>query len=322
MNAESEIKTKVETDMQIKKSIKSQFIPESGIVNSHNTAEPIIEVRNLNYLYPGSKTRALNGVNFKIYPGARVVLLGANGSGKSTLFKHLNGILKPVSGEVLINGMAITKKNVKNARQTVGLVFQNPDDQIFAATVEQDVAFGPVNMGLPGDKVKSRVQEALELVGLAGFENRAPHHLSGGEKKRVAIAGILAMRPKIIVLDEPTSGLDPSSSNKILHLISKMNRDLGMTVILSTHNVDLVPMFAEWIYVMHGGKLEAEGTPKEIFSNSELIKKAHLRLPRIAKLMELLKEEGIDINVEITPATAKDELMRIIQNHSAKRYGN
>ncbi|MBW6470743.1 MAG: ATP-binding cassette domain-containing protein, partial [Methanosarcinaceae archaeon] len=235
-----------------------------------------------------------------------------NGAGKSTLFKHLNGILKPTSGDILVKGMPITKKNIMDVRQTIGIVFQNSDDQIFAATVEQDVAFGPMNMGLPESEVKTRVKDALKLVEMSGFEDRAPHHLSGGQKKRIAIAGVLAMKPEVIVLDEPTAGLDPSSASKIMHLISKMNRSFGMTVILSTHDVDIVPMFAERVYVMHDGIIEAEGTPKEIFKNPALIKKAHLRLPRIARLLELLKEEGIDVEIAITPDDAKDELMRVI----------
>ncbi|MDO9517550.1 MAG: cobalt transporter CbiM [Methanosarcinaceae archaeon] len=285
---------------------------ENEILQSATNFNIIVEAKDLTHTYASGGTNALKGANFKVCRGERVALLGANGAGKSTLFKHLNGILKPTSGEILVKGVPITKKNIMDVRQTIGIVFQNSDDQIFAATVEQDVAFGPMNMGLPENEVKARVKDALKLVEMSGFEDRAPHHLSGGQKKRIAIAGVLAMKPEVIVLDEPTAGLDPSSASKIMHLISKMNRSFGMTVILSTHDVDIVPMFAERVYVMHDGMIEAEGTPKEIFKNPALIKKAHLRLPRIARLLELLKEEGIDVEIAITPDDAKDELMRVI----------
>ncbi|MDF1533702.1 MAG: cobalt transporter CbiM [Methanosarcinaceae archaeon] len=285
---------------------------ENEILHSATNLNIIVEAKDLTHTYASGGTNALKGANFKVFKGERVALLGANGAGKSTLFKHLNGILKPTSGDILVKGVPITKKNIMDVRQTIGIVFQNSDDQIFAATVEQDVAFGPMNMGLPESEVKTRVKDALKLVEMSGFEDRAPHHLSGGQKKRIAIAGVLAMKPEVIVLDEPTAGLDPSSASKIMHLISKMNRSFGMTVILSTHDVDIVPMFAERVYVMHDGMIEAEGTPKEIFKNPALIKKAHLRLPRIARLLELLKEEGIDVEIAITPDDAKDELMRVI----------
>ena len=241
-------------------------------------------------------------------------MLGANGAGKSTLFKHLNGILRPLSGEVLVKGEKITKKNVRACRGTVGIVFQDPDDQVLAPSVEEDIAFGPINMGLSREEVEKRVKEALEMVGLKGFEERAPHHLSGGQKKLVAIAGILAMRPEVIVLDEPTAGLDPLSSARILELIMKMNRELGITLLLSTHDVDVVPYFAERVFVLHHGKLEADGSPEEIFDDPELLRKAHLRLPRVAEVFEMLQQEGIDVEIQITAETARDEILRVINS--------
>lgn len=273
---------------------------------------PIIQTKDLVHTYNRGVT-ALNNVNFSVEKGERVVILGTNGAGKSTLFKHLNGILKPTRGEVLINGERISKKNILDVRRTVGLVFQNPDDQIFAPTVAQDIAFGPMNLGLTPDEVEERVVESLRLVGLEGFGDRTPHRLSGGEKKRVAIAGILAMKPEVLVLDEPTAGLDPKTSTDILHLISRMNHRLGMTIIMSTHNVDVVPAFAQRVCVMHNGCIEADSTPKEIFSQPELIERAHLRLPRIAMLLELLREEGYDLSIELTCDNAKIELMRLLK---------
>ncbi|MCK5659930.1 MAG: ATP-binding cassette domain-containing protein [Methanosarcinales archaeon] len=274
---------------------------------------PIIQTKDLVHTYNRGVT-ALNNVNFSVEKGERVVILGTNGAGKSTLFRHLNGILKPTSGEILIKGERINKKNILDVRRTVGLVFQDPDDQIFAPTVAQDIAFGPMNLGLSADEVEERVSESLKLVGLDGFGERTPHRLSGGEKKRVAIAGILAMKPEVLVLDEPTAGLDPKTSTDILHLISRMNHKLGMTIIMSTHDVDVVPAFAQRVCVMHNGCIEADCTPKEIFSKPELIEKAHLRLPRIAMLLELLKEDGYDLNVELTCDNAKTELVRLLEN--------
>lgn len=281
---------------------------------------PIIEVKDLCHRYPHLEANALDKINLKVYRGERVAVLGANGAGKSTLFKHLNGILRSFSGEVLIKGEKITKKNIRMCRETVGIVFQDPDDQVLAPSVEEDVAFGPINMGLSREEVEMRVKEALEMVGLKGFEDRAPHHLSGGQKKLVAIAGILAMRPEVIVLDEPTAGLDPLSSARILELITKMNRELGITLLLSTHDVDVVPYFAERVFVLHHGKLEADGSPEAIFNDPELLRKAHLKLPRVAEVFELLQQEGIDVNIQITAEAARDEILRIIGS-ATRRQG-
>ncbi|MDD3042109.1 MAG: ATP-binding cassette domain-containing protein [Methanosarcinaceae archaeon] len=286
---------------------------ESGLAGKRAGVEPVLETRKLCYRYPHLKENALESIDLKVYPGERIAVLGANGAGKSTLFKHLNGILHPLSGEVLLKGEIISKKNMRVCRQTVGIVFQDPDDQVLAPSVEEDVAFGPINLGLPEVEVRARVKEALELVGLSGFEERAPHHLSGGQKKLVAIAGILAMRPEVIVLDEPTAGLDPLSSARVLELIMKMNEELGITMLLSTHEVDVVPYFAERVVVLHHGRLEAEGGPEEIFSNPTLIGKAHLRLPRVAEVFELLRQDGVNAHIRITAETAKEEVLRLMQ---------
>ena len=199
----------------------------------------VIETKDITYKYPDG-TKALDKVNFNVDEGKIVALLGPNGAGKSTLFLHFNGILSPSTGSVLIEGCTVkyNKKDLMQIRQKVGIVFQNPDDQLFAPTVLEDVAFGPMNMGLPKEEVESRVKEALLRVGMEGFEKKPPHHLSGGQKKRVAIAGILAMKPKIMVLDEPTSGLDPKGASQILRLLYKLNNE-GITIVISTHDVDL-----------------------------------------------------------------------------------
>lgn len=276
----------------------------------------ILKTRNLTYVYPSGNMVALDDVNFEAERGERIVVLGANGAGKSTLFKHFNGILTPTKGKVFVNGRPVTKKNLTEVRKTVGLVFQNPDDQIFAPTVEQDVAFGPMNLGLADDEIAHRVEESMRLVGMDGFGDRSPHHLSNGQKKRVAIAGILAMEPEIMVLDEPTAGLDPRGATRILHLISRLNREMNITIILATHDVDIVPMFAHKVCVMHHGRLVAEGTPHDIFADHELIERVHMRLPRIAQLTQLLQQDGIRIDVLLTTQETRDALLPLLTRDS------
>lgn len=251
----------------------------------------VIETRNITYRYPDG-TQALENVNFKAPNGEMVALLGPNGAGKSTLFLHFNGILRPTSGEVLVEEdlLGYKKNDLMKVRQKVGIVFQNPDDQLFAPTVIEDVAFGPMNMGLDTEEVEKRVKDSLEKVGMAGFEKKPPHHLSGGQKKRVAIAGILAMQPEIMVLDEPTSGLDPKGASQILRILYQLNQE-GMSIVISTHDVDLVPLYASQVYIMSEGRIIKEGTPQEVFSDVETIRGANLRLPRIAHLMEILEKE-------------------------------
>ncbi len=272
----------------------------------------VIETRNLTHVYRG-KIKALDGINFTAKPGERIAIIGANGAGKSTLFKHFNGIFRPTSGEVLIKGEPINSKSIIDVRKTVGLVFQDPDDQIFAPTVKQDVAFGPMNLGLSPEEIEKRVCESLETVRLVGFEERAPHHLSTGEKKKVAIAGILAMQPEVLVLDEPTAGLDPGGAIRLIRLINEMNRYLGITTIIATHEVDIVPLLADRVCIMSMGKIIGEGTPLEIFSSPELIKKTHLRLPIVAQLMEMLQEDGVPVSVRFTLEEARDELLKVLK---------
>jgi cobalt/nickel transport system ATP-binding protein len=251
----------------------------------------VIETKDITYEYPDG-TKALDKVNFNVDEGKIVALLGPNGAGKSTLFLHFNGILSPSMGSVIIDGDTIkyNKKDLMQIRQKVGIVFQNPDDQLFAPTVLEDVAFGPMNMGLPKEEVETRVKEALSRVGMEGFEKKPPHHLSGGQKKRVAIAGILAMKPKIMVLDEPTSGLDPKGASQILRLLYKLNNE-GITIVISTHDVDLVPLYASKVYIISEGEIIKEGTAPEVFDDVKTIRGANLRLPRIAHLMEILEKE-------------------------------
>jgi cobalt/nickel transport system ATP-binding protein len=264
----------------------------------------LIETRDLVYVYPGS-VKALEGINFIAPRKARIAVIGSNGAGKSTLFKHFNGIFKPTSGSVLIKGEPITKNNIREVRKFVGIVFQNPDDQIFSPTVEQDVAFGPTNLGLDEETVNHRVQEALKIVGIEDLAHRVPHHLSGGEKKRVAIAGVIAMEPQVIVLDEPTAGLDPQGVRDFNEFINSLSSKYGMTVIFSTHDVSLVPEIADFLYVMNKGRIIAEGTIEEIFIQPDLLQSVRLDVPVLPKLISTLRSHGVEISMAFTYADAE-----------------
>ncbi|HNQ30816.1 MAG TPA: ATP-binding cassette domain-containing protein [Methanolinea sp.] len=269
----------------------------------------LLETRDLTYVYPGNVT-GLDHVNFIAGRNARIAVIGANGAGKSTLFKHFNGILRPTSGTVLVHGEPVTQKNIREVRKFVGLVFQNADDQIFSPTVEQDVAFGPMNLGLDADTVSHRVEEALAMVGIEHLKERVPHHLSGGEKKRVAIAGVIAMEPQVIVLDEPTAGLDPKGVKDLISVINALAREYGITVIFSTHDVSLVPEVADYIYVMHRGSFVAQGSVSTVFADLELLCSVRLDVPVIPKLIRQLREEGLDIGMAYTLDEAKTAFLK------------
>ena len=274
----------------------------------------LIETRDLCYTYPGNVT-ALHHVNFIAPRKARIAVIGSNGAGKSTLFKHFNGIFKPSSGSVLVQGEPITRENIRNVRKFVGIVFQNPDDQIFSPTVEQDVAFGPTNLGLDEETVQHRVEEALNIVGIEHLAHRVPHHLSGGEKKRVAIAGVVAMEPQVLVLDEPTAGLDPQGVRDFNNFCNSLSQKYGLTVIFSTHDVSLVPEIADYVYVMNKGAIMASGTIEEIFVQMEMLQSVRLDVPVLPKLIRSLQEHGVDINMGYT----FDEVERVFLDAFGKR---
>ena len=277
----------------------------------------MLEVRDIKYSY-NNDYQALKGVSLKIEKGEMVALLGKNGAGKSTLFLHLNGIYEPDEGKVFIDGeeLKYDKKSLLKFRQKVGIVFQNPDDQIFAPTVEDDVAFGPLNLGLSMEEVQDRVEEALDRVGMSGFEKTAPHHLSGGQKKRVAIAGILAMKPEIMVLDEPTAGLDPQGVTNLVKLLKELN-DEGITIVISTHEVDLVPDYANRVFVLVGGELIAEGTPKDIFSQPDILESANLKIPIVTELFQQIEAEGFDMDNDypLTVEEAKEKFLKLVNKN-------
>ncbi len=278
----------------------------------------LFKIENLTHCYSDG-TVALDNVSFSFNQGERIALLGTNGSGKTTLLNHLNGIMKPTSGKIYYEDKPLRydSKSLLELRRHVGFVFQDPNDQLFAPTVKQDVAFGPLNLGIPNDKVKIIVSEALATVGMAEFADKPPHFLSLGQKKRVALAGVLAMQPEVIIMDEPTSNLDPRATSEILHLLLQLNKEKRITLLLATHDVDMVPLFANRLYILNKGKLVSDGTPKEIFSNTELIRKVNLRSPRLTHLFEVLKtEDKLDIEnqLPLTISEARKEILRLLES--------
>ena len=263
----------------------------------------MIECRNLIFKYTAGENQeekiAINDVNLQIKEGEFIAILGHNGSGKSTMAKHMNALLIPTEGKMLVNKMDTSDmNNLWNIRETGGMVFQNPDNQLVATIVEEDVAFGPENLGVPPEEIRKRVDEALERVGMSEYKRHAPHLLSGGQKQRIAIAGILAMKPKCIIFDEPTAMLDPSGRNEVLDTIIDLNKNYGITVILITHYMDEAAK-ADRIVVMDKGKLILDGKPRDVFSNVEKMKSIGLDVPQVTELSYELQKAGINIDTRI-----------------------
>ena len=252
----------------------------------------IISFKQVHYTYPGDELESLCGVDLEIEQGEFVAVLGHNGSGKSTLAKHMNAILVPDEGKVVIDGIDSSEEDdVYQIRRRVGMVFQNPDNQIVANVVEDDVAFAPENLGVPSAEIRERVDAALKQVGMYEYRTHAPHLLSGGQKQRVAIAGVIAMQPKIIVLDEPTAMLDPQGREEVLSTVTKLCREKGMTVVLITHHMDEC-VGADKLVIMSNGYIKAVGTPAEIFSDVEMMAREGLAVPETTKLLYELNSMG------------------------------
>ena len=270
-----------------------------------------LSTENLSFTYPDG-TRALKNINIEIEKGEKVAIIGPNGAGKSTLFSHFNGLTEPTSGCVKIEGKPISfeKDELLKVRQKVGIVFQDPNDQLFAPTVKEDIAFGPMNLGLSYDEVEKRVEDALKMVGMENYEDKTPHHLSGGQQKRIAIAGIIAMKPELMILDEPTAGLDPDGVEKVLNIMNKLNEE-GMTLIISSHDIDMISKYADKIFVLYNGEIIESGNKNKIFSDMELLKKAHLRTPITTEILYNLKESGLNVNTE--KISVKDTCAEIIK---------
>ena len=272
----------------------------------------IIKVENVSYDYrrfEEEKLPAVRGVSFEIEEGEFVVIGGANGSGKSTLAKMLNGLLKPTCGKIEVLGMDVSnEEKVFEIRRNVGIVFQNPDNQTVASIVEDDVAFGPENLGVPREEIVRRVQWALKAVGMEEYAKSTPFKMSGGQKQRIAIAGILAMKPKIIVLDEATSMLDPNGRKEVMSVLKKLNQEENMTVIHITHHMEEAAD-ADRILVMDGGKLVMDGAPREVFADGEKLKEHALSLPVAAELADMLRKAGLPVRESVL---SEDELLEEI----------
>ena len=261
----------------------------------------IIKFENVHYTYPGDQMESLCGVNLAIEEGSFVAVLGHNGSGKSTLAKHMNAILTPTEGKVTVCGIdSADEEQIIRLRRNVGMVFQNPDNQIVANVVEDDVAFAPENLGVEPKEIRRRVDEALKLVGMYDKRQHAPHLLSGGQKQRVAIAGVIAMEPRIIVLDEPTAMLDPIGREEVISTVTRLCREKGMTVVLITHHMDEC-VGADRLIVMSNGSIVADGLPAEVFADIDLMEREGLAVPETTRLLYDLKQRGMDL-----PLTALD----------------
>jgi len=263
----------------------------------------IIETKELSYSYSDEKL-ALDNISIAILKGKITAVLGGNGAGKSTLFLNLNGVLTPNKGEIFFDGQKIKydKKSIIEMRKRVGIVFQDPNDQLFSSSVRKDISFGALNMGLDIEEVKFRVEQVIAQTGIGEYVDKPTHALSFGQKKRVAIAGILVMKPDVIILDEPTAGLDPAGVSGILKLLVKIKEDTGLSVILATHEIDIVPIYCDYAYVMDHGKIVLEGSINDLFLKPNELREHSLRLPRIAHLMEILKNKD-HLEVDQTAAT-------------------
>jgi cobalt/nickel transport system ATP-binding protein len=276
-------------------------------------------VRNVTYKYPDG-THALSDISLDVKKGEFIGLLGANGSGKTTLLGVMDKLLKGVSGSVYLCGVDIRTLSPREIYKKVGLVFQNPDDQLFAPTLFEDVAFGPTNMGFESNEVEERVLHALNEVELNGLERKSVHNLSFGQRKRACIAGLLAMGHEILLLDEPTAGLDPMGEYKMMKLLQRLNRENGVTVIMATHSVDLVPVFLNKLFILSKGRVKRGGTPEEVFNAPEEMANIKLRLPHIAELIYKLKhEDNIDFErIPLTVGEARREILKSLES-SLKR---
>lgn len=284
----------------------------------------LIEIKNLTHIYSEGlpfEKKAIDDINLKIEENEFIGLIGHTGSGKSTFIQHLNGLLKPSSGEIIVDGMKVDKSssNLTELRKKIGLVFQYPEYQLFEETIERDIAFGPGNLDLSEEEVLRRVKSSMDSVGLdyETYKDKSPFELSGGLKRRVAIAGVLAMEPKVLILDEPTAGLDPRGRDEILSEIKSIHEKRKITVILVSHSMEDVAKIAERIIVMDKGKVFLDSNPREIFRNEDKLLSVGLGIPQITSLMRTLKNKGLDINEDsITVEEAKESLIKYLRGVS------
>lgn len=283
-----------------------------------------IKIENLTHIYMAKspfEKKALDNVSLEIKDGEFLALIGHTGSGKSTLIQHINGLLKPSSGKIIVDNIDITSKEVKltEIRKKVGLVFQYAEYQLFEETIEKDIAFGPKNLGLSEDEISDRVKRAMNIVGLdyEVYKDKSPFELSGGQKRRVAIAGVVAMEPKILILDEPTAGLDPKGRDEILGKIELLHKEYNMTIILVSHSMEDVAKVADRILVMDGGKCILDGPPKVIFKDVETLERVGLAVPQVTYLVRELRKKGFNISDDVfTLKEAKEEILKALKPNS------
>lgn len=265
---------------------------------------PVLRVRDLRFKYNDEK-HALNGVDLEIEEGEKIAVLGSNGAGKSTFFLNINGVLKPHSGEIFYRGEKINRKNLNHLRKNVGIVFQDADNQIIASTVMAEVSFGPMNLKLPKKEVLRRVDKALDYMNIQEFRDRPPHYLSGGEKKRVSIADIIAMESEVVIFDEPTAALDPQNAAMLEEVLEKMGQE-GRTLLISTHDVDFAYRWAERVIVFSEGKVIADDTPLHVFQQEDILQKANLKHPMMLEVYDILKEKGIVPDQDLYPKNVQE----------------
>ena len=273
-----------------------------------------LSIRRVSFTYPDG-TQSLSEIGLEIRRGEFIGILGANGSGKTTLLKVMDGLLKDFEGSVELDGRGVRQLTPKEIYGKVGLIFQNADEQLFAPTVFEDVAFGPTNMGLSEEEVGLRVTRALKDVDMEGYGGRSIHHLSFGEKKRVCLAGLLAMGQEMLLLDEPTDGLDPMGEYRMMNLLTRLNKEKGITIVMATHRVDLVPLFLDRLYILSRGRIVRGGRPEEVFTTPDEMEGMKLRLPQIAELIYRLKHDDqlpFD-KIPLTIGEAREEIVRLVR---------
>ncbi|WP_213994147.1 ATP-binding cassette domain-containing protein [Sodalis sp. dw_96] len=274
----------------------------------------IIELSDVSFSYDGEHN-ALNRLDLTVGQGERVAILGPNGAGKSTLFQLFNGLLLPQSGRVVVDGLPVKRENFIELRRRVGMVFQDSDDQLFNATVYREIAYGLVNMKISGEELDNTIRWALNIVGMESYIHRNPFNLSGGEKKRIALASVIAMKPKVLVLDEPFNALDPRAASHLVHMLNDINKTLGITLIFTLHDMDIVPLMADKVYLMNEGEMVLGGTLAEFFNQKAILRRFDLRLPRVAHLAELLMRDGQldDKGLPLTIGQAKEMIKAALE---------
>ncbi|MGE4282413.1 MAG: energy-coupling factor ABC transporter ATP-binding protein [Clostridia bacterium] len=271
----------------------------------------IVKVKCIKHIYPDKTEVSICGLDFVVNEGDRVVILGPNGAGKTTLLSHILGLLKPIDGEISVFGLSPSKE-FKQVRKKIGVVFQNADEQIIGPTVYDDIAFSLRNEGMRKEDVNLKVEEIAKTLEISHVLDKIPHYLSGGQKKKVALAGAMAMSPELLIMDEPFDGLDPKSKKEMIALINDLNKNKGVTTIITTHDINIVPHIADTIYILNRGSIVSRGTSEEIFRQAELLEDANLEPPILTQLFNNLKKKGIEVNVPIDIDQAEKEICKLL----------